>query len=804
MLIAQKYLEQFIEVTDSVEEISRKFNNYGGLEVEEVFYLVPQKAYVVGEIIAIEKHEDADKLNVCTVDVGNETLQIVCGAPNVRLNAFVIVALVGTTMPDGMTIEKRMVRGVDSVGMICSLQEIGLDDKYIDDRYKTGVYLFEDTAVQIGGDVLEALGFDTPIFDLSVTPNRADALSYRGVVYEVAALCDKPVKKDMFVYDRPQGSFPINEHISSLNVSTNRVVCYNLISFTQVKIQPSPLWLQSFLIVQGIRPINNIVDITNYVMLILGIPLHAFDRQKLPSDVVSVRQAFDEEALVTLDGKNRHLTSEDIIITSGDLPIALAGVMGGQNSEIDETTSEVLLECAIFDPLTVRKTATKFNLRSDASQRYEKGVDATIIPMVIALASSLFVELASAVVSSDELTYEVLQPIQPTITFDHKALVQKIGTEVTVTEVERILERLHYEIDIQSESYAVCAPPWRQDIQLFEDVVEEVVRLYGFENLPSTLPFDMSRPVFASEAEELLKQLHHKLHVQGLNEVVSYTLLTEQKATLGQYQQPLEPLTIPHPLTHEKTTLRTTTYYSMIDLLTYHKNRSFSQAFFYEITTVYGKNNQTKELLSIGAYGTPIDQKLYNRKDTMDFHLMKGVIESLCTYIPKPLCRYQASQNELFHPGVSADLYILDQYIGSFGRIHPLVAKTLDVSEDLYVAELDVQRLLQLEQAQKKDKPRYQMVSKYPDSERDLAFVVDRDLSIGSVVKVVQQHAGQYCTSIDVFDVYMGDHVEVTKKSIALRIQFNNSDETLTSDYIDQVIEKIIQQVKDECSGTLR
>lgn len=805
MLVSRKDLEKLVDIADiSTERLSELYNNYGGLEVEGIERIVPQNKYIIGKITSFHKHPDADKLNVCLVDTGTEVLEIVCGAPNVATDKYVIVALVGTTMPNGMTIEKREVRGVASCGMLCSLQEIGLDDKYVDVRYKDGIFFFEDYQVTLGADVLTTLGFDTEIFDLSLTPDRADCLSYRGLAYETAALTQKQIIPNTFLYEAPQGSFSINEYITKLDVISDKVIAYNLIAYRNINIKPSPQWMQSFLIANGVRPISNVVDITNYVMLMLGLPIHAFDGDKLPEKQIVVRQANENETHTTLDGKERQLTPTDIVISTGNITIGLAGVMGGENTEIDHTTSTVILEAAIFNPVAIRKTAVKFDLRSDASQRFEKGVDPTLPALALALTSKLMVELADAEVSTDILSMATTIEANKAITCTYQEIAKRIGIDLTSEEIIHVLERLSFEIEPKSPTaFTVTAPTWRRDIHIFEDIVEEVARIYGFEHLPNKLPIDVARPVFKSTQNKYFNNVHETMQAFGLQEILTYTLASNKLATFGQYKNDLTPVKILYPLNNDRETLRTTTYYSMLEVLQYHANRSFTSAAFYEITEVYGVDACHK-VLAFGGYGAIEEQKLYQLETEIDFYLLKAWFEGTLLYTPTSSVVYQATENEIFHPGIAADIYIDETYIGTFGKIHPQIANQYDLNKNFYFGEVNIETIFALEKKYQAQTAMYEQITKFPTIERDLALVMQREMPIGDLLTAIRSRVDEHCKDIKIFDIYTGEHIDSTKKSVALHLTFNSQTETLTNEYISEVIEQLLTKLANDLNITLR
>jgi len=807
MLVSRKALGKLVPLDDvNSSQLSELFNNYGGLEVESVHPLVPQNDYVIGHITSIEKHSDADMLNVCQVDIGSKILTIVCGAPNVAAGQYVIVAPVGTTMPNGLHIEAREVRGVVSNGMICSLGEIGIDHKYLSETDLSGIYVFTpNDRVVIGGAALAALDFDTEIFDLSITPNRADCLNYRGLAHEVAALTQQRLEQDTFAYQLPSGTFSINEYVESLDVPSDHVQSYNLIAYKNVKIKAAPQWMQSFLIAHDIRPINNVVDITNYVMLQLGLPLHAFDADKLPTKTFVVRAARADETLTTLDDKVRTLSPEDVVISTGDDAIALAGVMGGANTEIDAQTTNVVLEAAIFDPVSVRKTAITFDLRSEASLRMEKLLDPSLPRLALALVSELLLEYAEAEVSNDVLSFQTEQASNTTtISANYDDIVRRIGTEVPLADIYAIFTNLAFDYTVKGETIEITPPSWRPDIRIFEDIVEEIARLYGLDRIPNALPVDVARPVFRTSKDMFTDHAHTTLQALGLQETITYTLESKQTAVLGAYETTMEPIDILYPLNTERETLRTTTYASMIDTLAYHHNHAFTSAAFYEITDVYGRENDTFSsypVLSFGGYGTIEAQQLYDINTPIDFYLLKTWLERLLPTRVIHQLDYRKTENALFHPGVAADVFYDNQYVGTLGKIHPQRAKDLDVQTDLYIGELRLNTLYTIVQSVQMT---YEPVSKFPSMSRDITFLTPRTLPVGELITSAWAAAGPYAKDIQVLDVYTGEHVEATQKAVTINLIFNSERGTLTNEDVSACVDAVVNALETTHAVTLR
>lgn len=803
MQISKMFLNRFVDIKNITDEdLENNLSCRGGLEVEVMVNFVPQVPYTIGKILTVEKHPHADKLNICLVQTEKQTLQIVCGAPNVKENAYVIVAHIGIIMPNGMKIEPREVKGVRSEGMLCSLQEIGIEEKFVPDVFKKGIYLFDEANdTHIGKKALDVLGFSDTLIDLSITPNRSDCLSYHGIAHEVSALFHREVDIKKFDAPRKKGTFKLSDFVNHLEIDDGTVKSYLLAGFKNLKVRTSPQWLQTVLIASGIRPINNIVDITNYIMLLFGTPIHAFDANKLNKKSMHVRFALPGETIVTLDNQERKLNGDDILIASSGVPVALAGIMGGANTEISSETENLIVELAVFPEKNIRNTSQRLNLRTDASQRFEKGVDARLLEKALNMLQNLLATYADAEVSEDIYEKHFETVINPIITFSHKELEQKIGTILSRQEVTKILESLSFFVVQQSdEKYAVQAPTWRLDIKIFEDVVEEIVRLYGYDKLPNAMPIDVCTPVVLSKKQKQLEKIHGQLQAQGLQEILTYTLKSSDEAERGSYQNKLLPFTILHPLNKERETLKTTNYSSMIETLMYHKNRAFLGGAFYEITDLYGKD-MNKQILSIGAYGILFQQSLYQTKMDVDVFVMKGWIEYILSNVSSHKLEYIPSKNDLLHPGKSADIYIEDQYLGSFGNIHPLAARKLGVSDDLYLAELEMDVLLSY--VSLVDNLMVHEISKFPNVERDLSFIINKKHKLATLVNVIWQAADIYCQNVEIIDIYDLGNEEETH-SVTIRLSFNNSKETLASQTVDMAIEKILGNVKNELGGYLR
>ena len=786
MLVSYNWLKQYTNVEDNANALAEKITR-GGIEVEGVEYLAEEISnVVVGYVVSKEKHPDAEKLNVCQVNVGEEeNLQIVCGAPNVDAGQYVIVAKVGAKLP-GIKIKKAKLRGVESQGMICSLGELGLSKSVVPKNYQEGIYVFE-TEQELGSDVVELLGLNDYILGLSITPNRADALSMRGLTYELGALYNNKV--DFKDVEKEE-----NYEATSLQVAIESDSCRNYVGqvVKNVEVKDSPLWLQTRLMNSGIRPINNIVDITNYVLLEFGQPMHAFDKD-LVGDKIVVRDAKEGEVLETLDGEERKLQTTDLVITDGTRAIALGGVMGGKNTEVSEKTKNIILESAYFNPTSVRRTSAAHGLRSDSSARFEKGIDPNMQKAALARAVELILELCpNAVVESSVgvVNKEEEKVVEISTSYINNYLGIKLSTE----EIVAILEGLSFTVEATGENLVVKVPTRRPDISIKQDLVEEVIRIYGYDNLASTLPkFSKTTKGGLTYSQRMVRDLRGLYASLGFNDTINYSLVSEEEAT-GYTLEDHHKVRLLMPMTETHSTLRQSLIPGLLNTVQYNVARKQKDLKLLEIGRVFfgsGDDNiQPKETLYLSAALTGEERvtKWLKESSALDFFAAKGYLEVVFERLGlEEKVTYKKSTLEGMHPGRFAEVYLGEKRIGFIGEVHPQVADKLGLNTT-YVFEINLDEVI----SESKVKPKYEEVTKYPEITRDIAMLVDVKDEYQNIYNVIESVNSKLITNVELFDLYAGAELLAGKKSLALTITYSDKQKTLTDEEVTAVHEKVL------------
>ena len=791
MLVSYNWLKQYTNVEDNANALAEKITR-GGIEVEGVEYLAEEiSGVVVGYVVSKEKHPDAEKLNVCQVNVGEEeNLQIVCGAPNVDAGQYVIVAKVGAKLP-GIKIKKAKLRGVESQGMICSLAELGLSKSVVPKNYQEGIYVFE-TEQELGSDVVEVLGLNDYILDLSITPNRADALSMRGLTYELGALYNNKV--DFKDVEKEE-----NYEATSLQVAIESDSCRNYVGqvVRNVEVKSSPLWLQTRLMNSGIRPINNIVDITNYVLLEFGQPMHAFDKD-LVGDKIVVRDAKEGEVLETLDGEERKLQTTDLVITDGTRAIALGGVMGGKNTEVSEETKNIILESAYFNPTSVRRTSAAHGLRSDSSARFEKGIDPNMQKAALARAVELILELCpNAVVESSVgvVNKEEEKVVEITTSYINNYLGITLSTE----EIVAILEGLSFTVEVTGENLVVKVPTRRPDISIKQDLVEEVIRIYGYDNLASTLPkFSKTTKGGLTYSQRMVRDLRAVYASLGFNDTINYSLVSEEEAT-GYTLEDHHKVRLLMPMTETHSTLRQSLVPGLLNTVQYNVARKQKDLKLLEIGRVFfgsGDDNiQPKETLYLSAALTGEERatKWLKESSSLDFFAAKGYLEVVFDRLGlDEKVTYKKSKLEGMHPGRFAEVYLGEKRIGFIGEVHPQVADKLGLNTT-YVFEINLDEVI----SESKVKPKYEEVTKYPEITRDIAMLVDVKDEYQNIYNVIESVNSKLITKVELFDLYVGAELLVGKKSLALTITYSDKQKTLTDEEVTAVHDKVLSALTE-------
>ncbi len=786
MKVSLNWLNEYIEEKLDEQQLVTNFN-LKSQEVSGLSKLVDVEGLVIGKVISLEKHPEADKLSVCLVDVKTEILQIICGAPNVDKDQLVIVARINTLLPGNFKIKKAKIRGIESFGMICSLDELGISEF---ESTEKGIYVLGKDAI-VGENPLEYLCLDDLVLELDLTANRQDLLSMRGVVYDVCAMLNlKPNFKEPRLIREA-----IENPVSIFTKTKNSTAYYGQV-LENVEIKESPYWIKSRLIASGLRPINNVVDITNYVMLEYGQPLHAFDYDLIKSDRIIVREANVGETLITLDGETRILLPDDLVITDGEKPIALAGVMGGLETEINSGTKRILLESAVFNPTMVRKTANRLNLKSESSTRFEKGVDSSKTLEAMERACELLIRLAGAVVVGKPSFYNTESFEDKTVVLSLSKLKSVTGYDYLTEDVENIFDRLRLKYKTKNEDFYVRVPK-RLRHETYQDLIEEIVRLHGFDKIPSTIP---KTPTLGglNNKQKFRRMIRSFLVDRGLIECRNYNLLSYEQAT--KYDKTLiEPVKILNPLNKEREYLRHSTIPSLTNVLKYNKARKIDDVLVFELGFGYYQNEE-KELLGILINGSLDTIEWQVQGSKIDFYVIKGLLESLFKRLG--ITDYQIlSPHEKIvnlHPGISADIKLKGNIIGFIGRFHPVEEKHIGV-EDVFVAELDLDELFKCFNQEIVFEP----IGKYPSIKRDLALLIKDEISAQEVVEAIKKAAKKSLRGIEIFDFYK-DEKMVDYKSLAFTLEFSKSDRTLEAVEVDLMIDQILVSLKKDLEVELR
>lgn len=802
MLVSYKWLQSYVDLKDvTPEELAEKITR-SGIEVDGVGVKgAGLSNLVVGHVLQREKHPNADKLNKCLVDLGEEEpVQIICGAPNVEAGQKVIVAKPGARLP-GIKIKKSKIRGEVSNGMICSLSELGFEGKVIPKDYSDGIFVLPADS-KVGSDVIELLNLDDAILDLDLTANRADAMSMLGVAYETAAILNQKV--NLPVAEKQESNENASDYVSVRVDATEDAPLYTAKIIKNVKIGPSPLWLQTRLMAAGIRPHNNVVDITNFILLEYGQPLHAFDYDRFGSKEVLVRRAKQDEKITTLDDVERTLTPDHLVITNGNVPVALAGVMGGADSEVKNDTTTILLESAYFKGTTIRNSSKDHGLRSEASSRYEKGVDPNRVEAAAERAAALMAELAGGEVLEGLVISDQLKVEPVVIPFELAKLNKRLGTELSQGQVEDIIQRLQFDYTVDGEQFIVTVPTRRWDITIAEDMYEEIARLYGYDNIPNTLPEGAQTAGGLTTYQLKRRIVREVLEGAGLNQAVTYSLTSKEKFAQFALNE-TEAVMLDRPMSEEHAVLRLSLLPHLLDAVSHNRARKNEDVALYEIGSVFlsnGKSVQPKERehLAGAMTGLYTNHPWQGQKVAVDFFTVKGILEELFKKFQlDSVIRYEKAEIDGLHPGQTAKILVNENIVGYIGKIHPAMEKQYDV-KNVYVFEMKLEELLAAQTANLV----YQPIPKFPSITRDIALTVEREKTAGELEAIILGTGGKLLKTAKVFDVYEGDKVETGKKSVAFTLTYMDPEKTLTDEEITVVHEKILKALTEKAGATLR
>ena len=787
-MISLNWVKDYIDIeNENLDDLAVKVTK-AGVNVEKVIHNRIDNL-VIGKVTECIPHPDSDHLHICQVDIGSETTQIVCGAHNVRVGIKVLVALPGCVLPGNFEIKAGKIRGVESNGMLCALFELGLEEKN-DETYAKGIAEI-DTDLTPGTDANTYLGTDDTLYELDVHKHRNNDCYYHiGFAYEIASILSKKVTLPDITHKEIKDN--IKDYFT-LKVDTDKCPYYTAKMVKNVTIKDSPEFIKKRLIASGMRPINNVVDISNYVMLEFGQPLHFFDKDKLGNKIL-VRQAKVNEKIKTLDGIDRVLKQNDIVITDGDKPVCIAGVMGGENTDVDLSTKDILIESAIFDAVAIRYTASNLNLKSEASIRYGKGLNYEYTNMAIERACHLLEKYADATILSGTIIHDNLDKTPKVTTFKTKEINTLLGMNLTDKDVETELKRLMFDYQEEDGVFTVTIPNRRLDIDPnVNDIAEEIGRLYGYNNLVSTLPKVETRQGKYIGDVKIRKEISKRLRLLGLNETKTYTLTSPEMASKFKYEDKKQ-IVLPNPMSQDKSVVRTTIMPSLISIYEYNKARNIKDILLYEISKTYDIDYHEEMKVAILMKGNYLTNDWLHTTTKIDFYTLKGIVTNLLDYLGfKNRYTFIKSTCPEMHPGMTAKIILDNEEIGVIGRIHPTYMK-----DEIYLSELSVTKLYE-----KTVKPiKFKEASKYPEIVKDVAFVIPNETESEVIKKQIITSGSRLLTNVEVFDLY--PNIEENKKSIAYKLTFSDPTKTLTDNEVMELFNKIITEVTTKCNVKLR
>ena len=793
MLISLEWLRQYVEIKETVEELSSSLTMIGqeveGIEVQGKNLT----NVVVGEIIEFGRHPDSENLTLLKVNVGEEVpLQIVCGAKNHKLFDKVVVAKIGANLPGDFKIKKNKIRGIESEGMLCSELELGLG------KDSEGIIILSNDS-EIGVEYREVLGLKDTIFELEITPNRPDCLSHIGIAREIAAYYKRSVKYP---------PINLNETLEKLdkNISleiNNKELCpgYTGRYIKNIKVTESPLWLKKRINAMGLKSINNIVDLSNFVMFEYNNPIHVYDVDKIAEKSITVRTAKENERVVTLDGIERELNGE-LVVADTEKILSIAGIIGGVGAEVDENTKNIFIEVAYFTPENIRKTSKKLGVSTDASYRFERGVDSKNIKLVLDRMASLVVEECggenlNGIISEVNKNTEKVE-----IPLNINKLCSFIGKKIDFDEIGRILTSLNLELRILTTTQILVIPPsYREDLKRTEDIYEEIIRMYGFENIEDIMPSEEIRAGKKDDKIEIVDKIKNILKESGLQEVINYSFISKKAIEiLGVEEKTIE---IINPINEEFAVMRPTLTYSLLTNIKDNLNRNQDSLAFYEVSKIFLESSElANEEYRVGiALSGKEERSLWDSKaKSYDFYTLKGYVEVFLEKLGISNYSLVKTLDKNFHPGRAADIYIGKEYLGTFGEIHPKVAENMDIKKErAYIAELNLTKLINYI----KIKFKYKKIVKYPEVTRDLAILLDETILVGTMITEIKK-TNKLVENVNLFDVYQGENIEKGKKSIALEIVLRKESGTLEESEIKETIDKILNLIDVKYNGQIR
>ncbi|MFZ5352421.1 MAG: phenylalanine--tRNA ligase subunit beta [Bacillota bacterium] len=794
MLVPIKWLKEYVDINIDVKTLGDMLTMSGSKveTIEEIGREIDK--VVTGKILKIERHPDAEKLLVTQVDIGTETVQIVTGANNIKENDVVPIATNGSTLPGGIRIKKGKLRGIDSNGMMCSAQELAMPLENLTHEQLDGIYILEpDTP--LGKDIKEILGLDDSVIEFEITNNRPDCLSVLGIARETAATLG--VHLNYPVPEVDENNEKAEDYVSIEVLNSELCPRYAARVVKNVNIKDSPSWMQDRLLKAGVRPINNIVDITNYVMLELGQPMHAFDLNKLQGKKIIVRNASPGEKITTLDEVERELNDSMLVIADAERAIGIAGVMGSSNSEIDANTDTLVFECANFEPVNIRLTSKKLGLRTEASSRFEKGIDTELINLALDRACHLVQEIGAGEIVGGKIDIYPKPKQARRLSLRPQRVRSFIGADISNAQIVKYLNSLEFEVE-DDDSFIVTVPTFRDDIEGEADIIEEIARLYGYDKIPSTLMDTTFTQGGMNFRQKLINTAKENLVAQNLYEIFTYSFVSPgvfNRISLKAENPLRNCIRLINPLGEEQSIMRTTIIPNVLEVISRNYNRKVSEGSFFELSKVYLAEKlpledlaEEREVLTIGMYGS------------VDFFDLKGVVENLLEAMNIGKYRILSSNHDSLHPGRTAELIINNKRIGWLGEVHPDVLDNYDIPVRAYIAELNFDEMINQSSPIKK----YKQLPKYPSVERDIAIVVTEEITAGQIEEIIKNKGGKIVEDVKLFDIYRGSQVQEGYKSMAYKIVYRSDEKTLTEEDISKVHNKILNSLANQVGGFLR
>lgn len=796
MLISLEWLKRYVDIKEDIKELENTLTMIG----QEVEAITEQgknlNNVIIGQITKFEKHPNADKLTLLKVNVGKENeLQIVCGAKNHKLGDKVVVAQVGAVLQGNFKIKKNKIRDVESGGMLCSETELGIGEN------ADGIIILPEDA-PVGVDFKDYKKLNDVIFELEITPNRPDCLSYIGIAREIAAYYGRKVKCPEIESKRIIES--INTGYIDIKVDDKkRCKRFSGKIIKNVKVKKSPEWLQRRLISMGLKPINNVVDATNYILFECNQPLHAYDLSKIEDRKIIVRKAEKDETIITLDGIERELNNDELVISDSKKVLGIAGIMGGESSKVTENTTDIFLECAYFTPENIRKTSKKLGISTDSSYRFERGLDIENILEVLERAADFISLLTDGDVLDGHIDkyFEKYEKIEIPLNIDR--FRKFVGKDIGIDKIGDILINLGIKIKILNSTTIVATPPsYRGDLTRPADLYEEIIRMYGFENIESAMPKENIQSGQEDKISKLTDESKNNLVKLGLQEVINYSFISKNAIDYLKIETPT--IKILNPISDEMSIMRPTLIYSLLDNIKDNLNRNQNDLRLFEVSKVFKPNEYglaDEELrATIALAGRPLKSLWNTKPNPLDFYDLKGIVEKFLMLMGISRYRLEKLTNSLFHPGRAACVKIGKMNIINFGEIHPDIAEKIGIiKERVYVAEIDLMELSKYRNL----KIKYNKIVKYPEVTRDLAIVLDKDVAVGNLLDDIKK-SSEYIESVDIFDIYTGDKIEAGKKSVAISIILRKKDGTLDDNEIKKSVDKILTVINKKYNGNIR